>query len=192
MWIWNVPRTGAGLRSLFAADIQEIRQESRLFTNVGGAFPGTWNVTGVGEPQRLAGVRVTEDFFPTLRIRPFIGRLFRPDEYRTGREMVALLSYSFWKNHLGEDPNIVGRRISMDGVPFEIAGVMPQDFAYRRTSICGAPLPPDSPYAVGRKWRWVQACARLKPGVEASQVQAEMSMIATDLAARYPEDRGFG
>ena len=77
VWIWNVPpRSGAGLRGLFATDIDEIRQGSRLFESMGGAFPGSWNVTGAGEPQRLAGVRVTADFFPTLGIQPQAGRLF--------------------------------------------------------------------------------------------------------------------
>lgn len=193
VWIWNVPpRAGAGLRSLFATDIDEIRRESRLFESLGGAFPGSWNVTGFGEPQRLAGVRVTADFFATLRIKPQTGRLFLPEEYRVGREMVAILSYSFWENHLGGDPNIVGRRISMDGIPFEIVGVMPPGFALPAGNDMWAPLPPESPFAAGRNWRWVQTCGRLKPGVEPEQAQAELNRIAADLASRYPVDRGFG
>jgi putative ABC transport system permease protein len=193
VWIWNIPpRTGAGLRGLFATDIDEIRRESRVFESLGGAFPGSWNVTGAGEPQRLAGVRVTSDFFHTLGVEPQVGRLFTPDEYRVGREMVAILSYSFWVNHLAADPNIAGRRISMDGVPFEIVGVMPREFPLSADYDLWAPLPPESVYAVGRTWRWVQTCARLKPGVDPRQAQAEMDSIAADLASRYPEDRGYG
>ena len=153
------------MRGLFAADIDEIRRESGLFESIGGAFPGSWNVTGVGEPVRLAGARVTRDFFPTLGIQPQIGRLFSPEEYHGGHEMVAIFSYSFWQNRLGADPNIIGRRISMDGVSFEIVGVMPREFALSADNDLWAPLPPDSPYAEGRNWRWVQTCARLKPGV---------------------------
>jgi putative ABC transport system permease protein len=193
VWIWNVPpRSGVGLRGLFATDIDEIRRESHLFESLGGAFPGSWNVTGAGEPQRLAGVRVTADFFPTLGIQPQIGRLFLPEEYHTGREMVAILSYSFWQNHLGGDPNVAGRRISMDGVSFEIVGVMPQEFALSADYDLWAPLPPESRYAAGRTWRWVQTCGRLKPGVEPAEAQAEMNRIAADLAERHPEDRGYG
>jgi putative ABC transport system permease protein len=193
VWIWNVPpRSGAGLRGLFAEDIDEIRNESRLFESLGGAFPGSWNVTGAGEPQRLAGVRVTAGFFPTLGIQPQIGRLFLPEEYRAGREMVALLSYSFWQNHLGADPNITGRRISMDGVPFEIVGVMPREFPMAADYDLWAPLPPESLYARGRAWRWVQTCGRLKPGVSLEQAQAEADRIAANLGSRYSQDRGFG
>ncbi len=193
VWIWNVPpRSATGLRGLFATDIDEIRRESRVFESLGGSFPGSWNVTGAGEPQRLAGVRVTADYFPTLGIQPQIGRVFLPEEYRNGREMVAILSYSFWRNHLGGDPNIVGRRLSMDGIPFEIVGVMPPEFAPSPDNDLWAPLPPESPYAVGRTWRRVLTCARLKPGVEREQAQAEMDRIAADLASRFPEDRGFG
>src|SRR5580692_4172117 len=191
VWIWNVPpRSGAGLRGLFATDIDEIRRESRVFESLGGAFPGSWNVTGAGEPQRLAGVRVTADFFPTLGVQPHTGRLFLPEEYHAGHEMVAILSYSFWQNHLGGDPNIAGRRLSMDGVSFEIVGIMPQDFVSADNDMW-APLPPESPYAAGRTWRWVQTCARLKPGVELKQAQAELDRIGADLAARYSEDRGY-
>jgi putative ABC transport system permease protein len=193
IWIWNVPpRATAAPRGLFATDIDEIRRESRLFESMGGAFPGSWNVTGAGEPMRLAGVRVTADYFPTLGAQPQVGRLFLPEEYHTGREMVAILSYSFWQNHLGADPNITGRRISMDGISFEIVGVMPREFAMSSDNDLWAPLPPESQYAAGRAWRYVQTCARLKPGVELWQAQAELDRIAADLAARFPEDRGFG
>lgn len=193
VWIWNVPpHSGAGLRGLFATDIDEIRRESHLFEKLGGAFGGSWNVTGAGEPQRLAGVRVTADFFPTLGVQPLTGRLFLPEEYHAGHEMVAIFSYAFWQNHLGGDPNIVGRRISMDGVSFEIVGVMPRDFALSADYDLWAPLPPESPYAEGRKWRWVQTCGRLKPGVKPQQAQVELNSIAADLASRFPEDRGFG
>jgi putative ABC transport system permease protein len=193
VWIWNVPPlSGAGLRGLFATDIVEIQRESRLFENIGGSFAGTWNVTGLGEPQRLAGVRVTSGFFPTLGIQPQIGRLFLPEEYRVGHEMVAIFSYSFWQNHLGGDPNIVGRRISMDGIAFEIVGVMPRDFVGFGENDLWAPLPPESPFAAGRKWRYMQTCGLLKPGVTIEQAQAEMNTIAADLASRYPDDRGYG
>jgi putative ABC transport system permease protein len=193
VWLWSVPpRSGAGLRGLFATDIDEIRRESRVFESIGGAFPGSWNVTGVGEPVRLAGTRVTSDFFPTLGIQPQIGRLFLPEEYRVGHEMVAIFSHSFWENRLGADPNIVGRRISMDGISFEIVGVMPREFALSAEYDLWAPLPPASPYATGRTWRQVRACGRLKPGVTPQQAQAEMNAIAASLASRYPEDRGFG
>jgi len=193
VWIWNVPpRAGAGLRGLFITDIDEIRRESRLLESVAGAFPGSWNVTGIGEPQRLAGVRVTAGFFPTLGIQPLAGRLFLPEEYHAGREMVAILSFSFWQNHLGGDPQIAGRRISIDGVPFEIVGIMPREFALSADYDLWAPLPVESPFAAGRIWRMVQTCARLKPGVRPDQAQVEMNQIAADLASRYPEDRGFG
>lgn len=193
VWIWNVPpHAGVGLRGLFALDIREIQRESRVFESVGGMFEGTWNVTGVGEPVRLAGVRVTPDFFPTLGVGPMLGRVFRPEEYHSGREMEAIFSYSFWQNRLGGDPNIVGRRISMDGVSFEIVGVMPREFALAGDLDLWAPLPAESPYIAGRTWRWVRTCARLKPGVAPEQAQTELSGIAADLASRFPEDRGYG
>jgi putative ABC transport system permease protein len=193
VWIRSVPpKSGVGLRGVFFPDIDEIRRESRVFATLGGAFPGSWNVTGLGEPQRLAGVRVSQEFFLTLGIEPQIGRLFLPEEYHAGREMAAIFSYSFWQSHLGGDPNIAGRRISMDGVSFEIVGVMPREFALSSEYDLLAPLPAESPYNSGRTWRWVQACGRLKPGVSPEQAQAEMNVIADGLGSRHPEDKGYG
>jgi len=193
VWIRSVPpKSAVGLRGVFFADIGEIRRESKLFDTMGGAFQGSWNVTGLGEPQRLAGVRLSQDFFLTLGIQPQIGRLFVPEEYHAGREMVAIFSYSFWQNHLGGDPNIAGRRISMDGVSFEIVGVMPREFALSAQYDLLAPLPAESPYNTSRTWRWVQACGRLKPGVSPERAQAELNIIAANLGSRYPEDRGYG
>ena len=197
VWVWNVPPHPAsgsppGLRC--SPPISMKYGVNRAFSTAwGGAFPGSWNVTGAGaEPQRLAGVRVTADFFPTLGIQPQAGRLFLPEEYHLGHEMVAVLSYAFWQDRLGGDPNIAGRRISMDGVSFEVVGVMPREFALSSEYDLWAPLPPESPYAVGRNWRMVQACGRLKPGVAPAEAQAEMNRVAADLAAQFPEDRGFG
>ena len=97
VWIWNVPpRSGLGLRGLLGGDFLEIRGQIRSFEKLAAFFPGSWNVTGVGEPQRLSGARVTEDFFDTLGVRPSRGRVFVPDEYHTGREMVVIFSYGFW------------------------------------------------------------------------------------------------
>src|SRR5258708_8135153 len=105
VWIWNVsPVSGVGLRGLFATDILEIQRESRLLESIGGSFPGTWNVTGVGEPVRLAGVRVTSGFFSTLGVQPHIGRYFLPEEYPPGPEMVPLFIFPFCQNLLSADP----------------------------------------------------------------------------------------
>src|SRR5271165_593859 len=192
VWIRSLPpKSGVGLGGVFYSDIDEIRRESRLFESLGGAFQGSWNVTGLGDPQRLSGIRVSQDFLLTLGIQPQIGRLFLPEEYHSGREMVAIFSYSFWQNHLGGDPNIAGRRILMDGVSFEIVGVMPREFALSAEYDLLAPLAAESPYNKGRTWHWVQACGRLKPGVSPEQAQAEMNVIAADLGSRHPEDKGY-
>jgi putative ABC transport system permease protein len=69
---------------------------------------------------------------------------------------------------------------------------MPRDFALAADYDLLAPLPVESPYNLGRTWRWVQACGRLKPGVLPEQAQAEMNVIASGLGSRFPEDRGYG
>ena len=193
VWIHNLPPSaGTGFRDLFFEDMQEIRRESRLFEGIGGMFGGTWNVTGLGEPVHAAGVRVTPEFFTTLGVHPALGRAFLPEEYHAGHENMAIFSYVFWQKRLGGDTNAIGRRVIMDGVPFEIAGILPKDFPLANNMDLFAPLAEESPFLAGRRWRMVQTFARLKPGVGPERAQAELDTIGGDLAARFPDDRGYG
>src|SRR5215470_19952827 len=91
VWMWNnAPRSGFGLRGLSGPDFLEIRGQNRSFEQIGGFLTGSWNVTGIAEPERLAGARVTNGFFETLGLQPFAGRPFLPEEYRTGRDNVVI------------------------------------------------------------------------------------------------------
>ena len=192
VWIWNVPpRSGLGLRGLLGGDFLEIRGQIRSFEKLAAFFPGSWNVTGVGEPQRLSGARVTEDFFDTLGVRPSRGRVFVPDEYHTGREMVVIFSYGFWQRYFGGEPSAIGRRITLDGIPYEVVGIMPPDFALGDENDLWAPLPKESSYATGRSTRWLRTFGRLKQGAALEQAQAEAGALAADLAQRYPDDHGY-
>lgn len=192
VWIWNVPpRSGTGLYGLLGGDFLEVRDRTRSFDKMAGLFPGSWNVTGAGEPQRLSGARVTEQFFETLGVQPMLGRAFRSEEHSTGREMVVIFSHNFWRRHFGGDPGVVGGHITMDGIPYEVVGVMPPEFPLAAEYDLWAPLPRDSTYATGRRVRWLRSFGRLKNGVRLEQAQAEFAALATDFEKRYPVDRGY-
>ena len=83
-------------------------------------------------PERLRGTLVTPDFFPTLRVTPFLGRTFRSDEGRPGAAPTVVVSQSFWRGHLDSDPQAVGRSITLNGKPTAIVGVMPAGFHFPR------------------------------------------------------------
>jgi len=148
------------------------------------------NLSDPGEPaERLQGLTVSSDFFPALGVQPVLGRLPDSEEFNLtqGPNRVAMLSHRFWLRRFGGDPNAVGRTLRLNGEPAEIIGVMPDSF--ENPLLWGSidlwmPLrfPPGLERARGNNW--LQAFARLKPGVSIAQAQTAMSVIAEDFANR--------
>ena len=194
VWIQGVsPSPGAGFGPMLGGDYQEIRDRMRNFESVAAFIDGNWTVTGDGgEAERLSGARVTPGFFETLGVRPAIGREFSRDKYHNGREMEVIFSDPFWRRRYGGDPSMVGRHVTLDGVSYEVAGVMPAGFPLEAQHDMWAPEQEESPYIAARRWRVVRAFGRLKKSAKVEQAQAEANALAGDLARRYPEDRGFG
>ncbi|MBX6332834.1 MAG: ABC transporter permease [Gemmatimonadaceae bacterium] len=111
------------------ADYQDWRSAG-VFSHVALYQPIEVNLGGDGPPERIEGVRVTEDFFATLGIAPTLGRTLRPDEFVIGAPRRAVISYGLWQRRFGGDPSIVGRSIRVTGVPVEVVGVLPRDMGF--------------------------------------------------------------
>lgn len=191
VWITMAPpRAGSGFLGLFGRDFQEIRERSVSFEAAAAYVDQSWTVTDGGEAVRLSGARVSPGFFETLKVRPAAGRDFRAEDYHKGSEMVAIFSYPFWQRHYGGDPKLIGRRVPMDGISYEVAGVMPAGFPLETQHDMWAPLPAESDY-MGARWRSLRVFGRLKPPVSLQQAQAEADAIGEDFSRRYPEDKGY-
>ena len=192
VWItMSPPRAGTGYLGLFGRDFLEIQDRNCCFENLAGYIDESWTVTDGGEPVRLSGARVTPGFFETLKIQPALGRGFRSAEHHKGSEMVAILSYPFWQRHYGGDPSLIGRHVPMDGISYEIAGVMPAGFPFESQHDMWAPLAAESDY-MGHRWRMLRAFGRLKPGATMGPAQAQLNALAADFTTRYPEDKDYG
>ena len=193
VWIWTVPlRASTGLDTLSADDSLEFRERNQSFEKTAGLLRYSWSLTGVAEPQRVFGMHVTRDFFETLEVRPMLGRVFQPEEYRAGHELKVIFSHALWQQRFGADPGLVGRSVILDAIPFEVVGVMPPDFPLAGDYDMWVPLFDGSAYATGRKFRLIQTLGRLKPGVTVKQAQTEADMLAADFELRYPVDHGYG
>jgi len=149
------------------------------------------NLTGVGEPVRMQGQRVTGKFFATLQVPALLGRTLQPGEDAVGREHVAVLSYDAWQRILGADPGIVGRSLSLNGESYQVIGVMPsgfRDFFNRDTEIW-APLVfrPDQLIDDERTHEFLNLTARLRADVPLEQAQGEMRTLAEQLKRDYPD-----
>ncbi|MFN7943775.1 MAG: ABC transporter permease [Blastocatellia bacterium] len=163
-----------------------------VFENLAARMPAGGVLTGGAEPVRVIGRRVTASFFPTLGVRPQLGRFFNRDEDQPGAERVIVLSHGIWQQHFGGDPNLIGRAISYNSESWTVIGVMPTGFDfYGQSNLNNDFFIPmgqlaHQPYMQDRHSRQVWVMARLKPGVTPEQAQAEMKAIAAQLAVEHP------
>jgi putative ABC transport system permease protein len=121
------------------------------------------------------------------------GRTILPEEEEEGRNGVVVLNYGLWQRRYGADPNIVGKTITLNGQTATIIGVMPEGFEYPRETQLWVPIPFKTPQMSVRRYHFLQAIGRLKPGVTLSQAQTDMTTVASQLEKQYPESNSnFG
>jgi putative ABC transport system permease protein len=193
LWITTTaPEVARGVSKLFvsAANWNEWRLESKSFEDIALARPiANFNLTGDGPPERLQGGRTSWNLPHLLGVQPLIGRVFTEEENHHDAR-VAILSYAFWTGRFGRDPNIIGRKIQLNGEPFQVIGVMPPDYAYPSKDFdLWTPLfiPPGEIQARDINFQYISV-GRLKSGVSREQAQAEMSAIMSRTRGQYPLD----
>ena len=175
----------------------DIKNGHHGFEQVAIAIGGNYNLTGSGEPERVGTIRISSSLLSMLGQRADLGRLFVPEEDLPGRTATALLSYGTWARRFGSDPAILGKKIMLNGVPYEIVGVMPRSFSLPREvmpTVDGAeqaeillPLPLPTNAAQNRDHEDYNIMGKLKPGVSVPQAQAEMDTITARLRSEFPE-----
>ena len=174
-----------------AADYFDWRRQQQVFEDMGLTRPvANYNLTGVGEPERLQGARATASLFSTLRARPLIGRAYTEEEQLDPGKAssVAVLSYGLWRRRFGSDPAIVGRKILLNGSPHEVVGVMGPEFQYpAREFELWTPLYIPANQLKERQDYSYLCVARLKPGITLEQARAHMTVVAGNLAREYPQ-----
>src|SRR3989440_10238904 len=123
--IWeNATHLGFPKNTPSPANFLDWRDQSTLFTGMAAMAPKDFNLTGVGEPERLDGRRVSANLFDLLGVQPRLGRRFLPEEDKPGTHVV-ILSYGLWQRRFGSDPRIVGQSLNLNGESYSVVGVMP-------------------------------------------------------------------
>ena len=186
-----------------AMHFTEWRRSVRAFERVAMIGPMTLSLTGAGEPERLAAARVSSSLFPMLAAHTRLGRTFLEEEDQPGHDSVVVLSSELWQRRFASDPNVVGRKIMLEGRPYEIVGVLSSDFHFPKLSQLYAldiaaerpelwkpfAVRPDEMETMGD---FDYACiARLRPGVSLSQALAELNIVQAHLASQAPEKIEF-
>ena len=171
------------------ADFIDWARMNTVFEEMAAYVGITADLTGVGEPIRLAAAGVSPPFFDILRVQPALGRAFRREEATPGRHRVVILGHSLWQSRFGGDPAAVGRTISLNGVPHEIVGVLPADFEFPDAAIeLWAPMPLTGGTAPPtRSNHSLEVFARMKPGVTLEAARADMDRVGAMLQKEYPD-----
>jgi putative ABC transport system permease protein len=164
------------------------RERNQVFSAIGGAMGGSFVLTGAGDPIRVRAAVTTASLGEVLGVRPHIGRWYNEDEDRPGGPKVVVLAHAFWVQQFGADKNILGRKLTLDGEPVEVIGVMPATFTHRRADIyvpLQRKLDPTT-----RGTHFLTTYARLRPGVTVERATAEMRALGQTLAREFGTNHG--
>ena len=172
-------------------ELNDYRQRSSAFSDIVEYHSMSFTFFGQGDPQRVVTGVVSANFFDVLGVKPVLGRLFLAGEDQRGAEPVLLLTYSYWKNVMGSDPNIIGKTFQMNDRVHTVVGVLPPLPGYPDNNLIYMPVSScpfrSAPHMdTDRDARMLAAFARLKPEVRYEQAQADAARVASQLAAEYP------
>jgi len=169
------------------------RERSRSFEHMVLIRDWSQIQAGAGEPERIRGQRVGHDFFDTLGVKLLLGRSFRLEEDAPGANRVLVLSHGFWQRRFGGDPSILGRTAQLNGVSYEVAGVLPAGFRPITSGQDAPEIYAPLGYALGqpdtcRGCQHLHAIGRLKPGVSVAQAASDLDAIMGAIVAEHPTD----
>jgi len=163
----------------------DLTQQNHVFDHVGGWLfwtTASWNYTGAGDTEVIPGAYVSSSFFSVLKAKPLLGRTFLPAEDEESGQRVVVVSQQVWQRSLNSDSGIIGKPMLLDGNSYTIIGVMPAQFTLPTIGkVPEAWLPLSKCPDLQRNARGLHnigVIGRLKPGVSATQAQAEMNLIA--------------
>ncbi|PYL36909.1 MAG: hypothetical protein DMF34_12280, partial [Verrucomicrobia bacterium] len=170
---------------------QHYREAQKIFDAFGGENTLPFTLTGLGDPVQLFGGKVTSNYFDILGVRPVRGRNFLPEEEETAD--VAMVTENFWQKRMGGDPNVIGRSITLDGVPHTIVGILPNlPFSWTgpNTEIWTTKpfvVPGLSYERTMRGSGFLRVVGRLKPGMTIEQARAALPSLEQSYRAEHPD-----
>ncbi len=188
--VWETNKTKTARNATSYAGFQDWQERSHVFEYLIGAGQNDCRVQSADKTEKTRALYVSPGFFSVLGAQPIRGRTFLPEEEQRGGERVAILSYTHWQRWFGGDPNVIGRTITMDRQVYTVVGVLPPHFRWVFQGwACGLWMPmalaPD--LDTNRRNRGLVTIGRLKPETVLAQAQAEMDLIAAQLAREYPD-----
>ncbi len=200
VWIANDGEGGMSSVTSRTSNLRDFRALSDSFDGLTGYnafFEGrSSNLVGRGEPVRLVGVGVADDFLDVLGVRPLHGRNFDRAEGQWNGPRAVILSHALWVRQFGSDPTVVGTSISLDDEPADVVGVLPPTFDFASVFAPHTRVDFLRTFAISdetdRRGNTLTMIGRLAPGATVASAQADLLRIIDGLEAADPERWGLG
>ena len=162
-----------------------LKEYSKTFQDIGVWSSGAVTVTGIGDPEQIKTVWMTQEVLVVLGAQPFLGRRFSIDDDTPGTPETVILSHSYWMRRFGGDERALGRTVVIDFVPRQVIGVMPQTFRFldlspdvmlpQRFAKANLPFEPFS----------YSGIARLKPGITIDLANQDATRVLNQITPEY-------
>jgi predicted permease len=184
---------GNGEAGVTAPDIQAYTRDTHSFESLGGYRPDGYELSGVGDPAQVNGVRLSGGVFPALGVEPLMGRIFTQQE-DDQKEKVTVVSYAFWQSRLHGDPHVLGTKILLERKPYVVIGVMPRNFEFPlgpghlNSTELWVPMsftPEELTTGGAANWNF-RMVGRLKPGITVAQAESDAQRVAQETMRNYP------
>ena len=184
---------GLGIKEIGAAPFlyYTYREDARVFQDVALYTTGTQSITGIGEPEEVRSLIVTDGLLPLLGVAPALGRAFSKDDDSPKGAETVVLTDGFWRTRFGGDPSALGRRLLVDGRAREIIGVLPASFRFgdQKPAVV-LPLRLDRSAVRLGQFSYT-AVARLKPAATIDQAAADVARLIPVSLSRFPPFPGM-
>jgi putative ABC transport system permease protein len=173
-----------------ALNLADFAADSHTLSEMGGFGEWPLDLTGAGEPRSIPSALITGALFETLGTKPMLGQTLTADDDRMGGARLVVASYGFWKSTLNSNPQAVGSKLALSGVPYTLVGVMPPGFELPRgTTQLWVPLKVAYPEAApARNAQFLYGIGRIRDHEQLAAVQAEVDAIGKRLSEDYPSD----
>jgi predicted permease len=191
--IWH-SATGIGFDELNMAPFLYFtdREQSKTLQDVGMYNGDSLSITGVGQPEHVNGLDVTDGTLPMLGVKPILGRLFTRQDDSASAPKTILLSHAYWQRKFGGDTSVVGRTLTVDGTAREIIGVLPRNFTFLDDYDAAIFLPMQIDRSKVKLGNFsYRGIARMKPSVTLKQANADIDRLLPIAINSFPAPDGF-
>jgi predicted permease len=200
VWIANTGTSGLSGSTSRVANYRDWRSMNQSFEDLTAYFAfsdySSYTLKETGEPERLSGFGVAQNFFDLLGVRPLLGRTFDNEECKWNGRKAVILTHGLWERRFGSDPGVIGRRLTLNDEASTVVGVMPAAFDFASVFTPGSKVDMLVPFPITDETdHWGNTLAvigRLKPGHTVPNAQAEFDLLSQQILSSKKDRWQFG